>query len=126
MHRLHGAFIVLTVVISLAVTSFLMNTSTARIVCEHLQQAYQLAENNDKAASLQHINDAAKILKERRQWLCLFISHQRIDSIEQAVEQASLCLRQQNIMPFLLYCSSALELTDDFQQLEYPYLYNII
>ncbi len=126
MYRLYGALVVLAIVAILSGSSFWVNTSAAAQVTGHLQEAYHSAETGDSHISAQHIRQAADMLQEYRQILCLFVSHRTIDSIEQTVAQAEICLRQKEIQPFLLYCRSAMDMTEDFSRLEYPYLHNII
>lgn len=126
MYRLYGALGVLVLVIVLAATGFGVNTTTANRLSEQLQAAYQLADSGDADASAEHITAASALLQEFREWLCLFVSHQVIENLEQAVSQAAVCLQRQDLLSFLLYCRSALDMTEDFSRLEYPYLYNIL
>lgn len=126
MYRLYGALAVLACVIVLAGTGFHINTTTADGLSEQLQAAYQLAGNGETTASAEHLQSAAALLQQHREWLCIFVSHQIIESIEQTITQAALCLQQQDILSFLLYCRSALDMTEDFSRLEHPYLHNIL
>ncbi len=126
MSRLYGAFLVLAAVIVLSFSGYQLNTRTAGQLSTALQQAYHTAANGEHADSVQHMEEAAILLQNNRQQLCLFVSHRTVEEIEQAVAQANLCLRQQNDTLFFLYCKSAIDMTEDFIRLEQPHLYNII
>jgi len=72
------------------------------------------------------IFDAKNTISSNRNYLYLFVCHDVIDEIERCVEKAEVCLVQNDKTLFSLYCSNAINLTKDFEDLQYPNLSNII
>ena len=78
------------------------------------------------------IEKARKIFREaKKEWsdnveiMLLFISHGRIDRIDEAFDSAETYLKNDDIIMFLAECSTARLLTEHFIDVEYPYINNI-
>lgn len=125
MSRLYGALIVLGVVIVLTASGFWINTQTAKEVLASLESAYDAAKEGDMDAAKTELEKAQQKWDEKMETMLLFISHGRLDRIEEAIHQSYDYLDSQERSLFLAECSAAILQTEHLIHTEYPYVNNI-
>jgi len=125
MNRLWGALTVLLIVIITVTTAFFINTNTSYSVSELLSQSIASAENGD-------IQNAEIFLKKAKsQWdskmdtMLLFVSHGKLDQIEQTVNIAYVYIKSNDISNYMAQCQNARLLINNFREVEYPDIKNI-
>lgn len=126
MYRLYSAVAVLAAAIVISVLGYECNTHTAKEVSDAMQYALHYFEMGEVRNAERSIFDAKNTISSNRNYLYLFVCHDVIDEIERCVEKAEVCLAQNDKTLFSLYCSNAINLTKDFEDLQYPNLSNII
>ena len=125
MSRFWGALGVLGIIAALTVSGFRINTGTAHQVLEKLENAYDLARDGDMDSARVQLETAQQIWDEKIETMLLFISHGRIDRIEEAIHQAYDYLDSRERSLFLAECSTAILQTEHLIHVEYPYVNNI-
>ena len=124
MNRLWGALTVLLIVIITVTTAFFINTNISYYVSELLSQSIASAENGD-------IQNAEIFLKKAKsQWdskmdtMLLFVSHGKLDQIEQTVNIAYVYIKSNDISNYMAQCQNARLLINNFREVEYPDIRN--
>lgn len=125
MRRLYVALGVLALIAAIVTTGFIINTRTAESILEQLNSAYNSAESGDIEKARKIFREAKKEWSDNVEIMLLFISHGRIDRIDEAFDSAETYLKNDDIIMFLAECSTARLLTEHFIDVEYPYINNI-
>ena len=125
MRRLYAALGVLALIAAIVTTGFIINTRTAESILEQLNSAYDSAENGNTENAKEIFSKAKKEWSDNVEIMLLFISHGRIDRIDEAFDSAETYLKNDDIIMFLAECSTARLLTEHFIDVEYPYINNI-
>ena len=125
MNRLWGTLTVLLIVIITVTTAFFINTNTAYSVSELLSQSIASAENGNIQ------NAEISLKKAKSQWdskmdiMLLFVSHGKLDQIEQTVNIAYSYIKSNDISNYMAQCQNARLLINNFREVEYPDIKNI-
>lgn len=125
MRRLYAALGVLALIVAIVTTGFIINTRTAESILKKLELAYSSAESGNVNYAREVFSKAKKEWSDNVETMLLFISHGRIDRIDEAFDSAETYLKNNDISMFLAECSTARLLTEHFIDVEYPYINNI-
>ena len=125
MNRLFGALAVLAGIIITVATGFFVNTNTARIVNDKLSLSLEYAENGDIKNAKLSLEKAIDEWDSKMQTMLLFISHGRLDEIEQTINTAYSYIKNKDIPMYAAECTRAYLLIDNFKSVEYPTVNNI-
>lgn len=125
MNRLFGAFAVLLAVIITVASGFFINTNTAQAVNENLSLSMKYAENGDIRNARLSLEKALKKWDDNMQTMLLFISHGRLDEIEQTINTAYSYIKNSNITMYSAECTRAYLLIENFKNVEFPSINNI-
>ena len=125
MKRLIGTIIIFLIIAGIAATGFFINTKTADNVMEKVQasQKYALDGNIDRAK--QELSAAIDEWERKIETMLLFVSHGKLDEIEEAISIANSYIQYEEIPLFYAECQRASTLLDHFKSVEYPSINNI-
>ncbi len=126
MYRLYGALSVLGAVLLISLFGFYLNKTTSDSIIDHLDASFESAEEGKTDRAIDEINEAQKLLHSRLETMFLFVSHRKLDEIEQCINKSKYYLINNDLTSFYVYCSSSLELIRDYRDMEYPTFYNIL
>ncbi len=126
MYRLYGAIAVMVIMLTTAGIGFYWNTNASNQVLIHLSEAYELVEAGQIESGQKALAEAAHQLTQHIDTMYLFVSHRKLDEIEQAMKKAEVSLERKEITAFLIFCKSAIELTQDFKNTEFPSFKNLL
>ena len=125
MNRIIGAFTVLAGIIITVVSGFFINTETAENVCRSLSLSMDYAENGDIQNAKTELEKALSEWNDNMDTMLLFISHGRLDEIEQALNTAYSFIKNNDISMYSGECTRAFLMTENFKNVEYPSINNI-
>ena len=125
MNRLFGALTVLAGIILTVTAGFFINTETAENVCRSLSLSMDYAENGDIQNAKTELEKALSEWNDNMDTMLLFISHGRLDEIEQALNTACSYLKNNDISMYSAECTRAFLMTENFKDVEFPNINNI-
>ena len=125
MNRLFGAFAVLAGVIVIVLSGFFINTNTAGTVEKFLSRSMNYAEKNDIPHAKAELEKALTEWDKNMDTMLLFISHGRLDEIEQSLNAAYAYIKSNDISMYTAECTRAFLMTDNFKSVEFPTVNNI-
>lgn len=125
MYRLYGALGVLLSVVVLITAGYMLNTKTADKMLALLNEAYQLADAGEMTEAKKRVEQAKNELDSKIEGMLLFVSHGRLDRIEEAINKAYEYIDKNDLSLFMAECSSAILMTEHFINVENPYINNI-
>lgn len=125
MYRLYGALAVILSAVVLIAAGYVLNTRTADRLLSALDESYTLAEAGDISSARERILSAKKELDNRLELMLLFVSHGRLDEIEETVNKACEYIEHDELSLFMAECSTAILMTEHFINVENPYISNI-
>ena len=125
MNRIFGAFIVLIIVIVTVTTAFSINTNTASSVSRLLSESIDSAEKGDIQSAGLFLQKAKYEWDTKMDIMLLFVSHGKLDQIEQTVNIAYVYIKSNDISNYMAQCQNARLLINDFREVEYPDIKNI-
>lgn len=125
MNRLFGAFAVLLGIIITVLSGFFINTNTAQAVNENLSLSMKYAENGDIQSAKSELEKALDKWNDKMQTMLLFISHGRLDEIEQTINTAYSYIKNSDISMYSAECTRAYLLIENFKNVEFPSINNI-
>ena len=125
MNRIIGAFTVLAGIIITVVSGFFINTETAENVCRSLSLSMDYAENGDIQNAKTELKKALDEWNDNMDTMLLFISHGRLDEIEQSLNTAYAYIKNNDISMYTAECTRAFLMTDNFKSVEFPTVNNI-
>ncbi len=125
MQKLFTAGIIALILLIITSAGFRINTETSDAVGAKLSKAIELVNDgkNEKARSV--MNDCMEIWNSNFQKMQIFISHGRIDEIDESLKTADYQLNGNNDEVFITEASRALVLLAHFKDMEYPSVYNV-
>ena len=126
MYRLYGALAVLALVVLISLAGFFVNTAASDRIIDCLDASLELAKNGEREKSEIAIAEARSLLNSRIEIMFLFVSHRKLDEIEQCIDKAEAYIGNNDMTSYYVYCSSAVELIRDYKSTEYPTIYNIL
>ena len=125
MNRLFGALAVLAGVIIIILSGFFINTNTAGTVEKFLSRSMDYAEKNDIPHAKAELEKALHEWNDNMDTMLLFISHGRLDEIEQSLNAAYAYIKSNDISMYTAECTRAFLMTDNFKSVEFPTVNNI-
>ena len=126
MNRLFGALTVLAGIILTVTAGFFINTETAENVCRYLSLSMDYAENGDIQNAKTELEKALGEWNDNMDTMLLFISHGRLDEIEQALNTGYSFIKNSDITMYFGECTRAFLMTENVKNVEYPSINNII
>ena len=125
MNRLFGALTVLAGIIVIILSGFFINTDTAGTVEKFLSRSMDYAEKNDIPHAKAELEKALHEWNDNMDTMLLFISHGRLDEIEQSLNTAYAYIKNNDISMYTAECTRAFLMTDNFKSVEFPTVNNI-
>ncbi len=125
MNRLLAALGVLAAVIVTVTTGFWFNTDTADTVNSLLLESMSHARRGEREEAAVFLERARNEWEDHMQMMLLFVSHGKLDQIEQTINAACSYLDSDEMALCLAECSTARLLIRNFANVEYPTLNNI-
>ena len=125
MNRLFGALTVLAGIIVIILSGFFINTDTAGTVEKFLSRSMDYAEKNDIPHAKAELEKALHEWNDNMDTMLLFISHGRLDEIEQSLNAAYAYIKSNDISMYTAECTRAFLMTDNFKSVEFPTVNNI-
>lgn len=125
MNRLFGAFVVLAVVFAIIMTGFQINTKTASSVSEKIYNSAEYQKQGNSELAKKEIKSALNEWESNIETMLLFMSHGKLDQIEESINIADTYINLGDENMFLAECRRALILLEHFESVEYPSVDNI-
>lgn len=125
MKRLIGAIIIFLIIAGIAATGFFINTRTADNVIEMLDASQQYALDGNIEEAKKELDGAIEEWEKKIEIMLLFVSHGKLDEIEEAINIADSYIQYDEIPLFYAECQRASTLLDHFKSVEYPSVNNI-
>lgn len=125
MNKVWIAACVFVIVLIISITGMFLNIGTASDITEQIQKACTYVEKKDYENAKKTMNDAVEELDSRIEAMLIFVSHGKLDEIEETVQVAKSFLENNEIPEFRAECSRALAMLEHYREVEYPYLNNI-
>ena len=125
MNRLWGELTVILIVIITVTTAFFININISYYVSELLSQSIDSAENGDITSAGIFLQKAKSQWDSKMDTMLLFVSHGKLDQIEQTVNIAYVYIKSNDISNYMAQCQNARLLINNFREVEYPDIKNI-
>ncbi len=125
MNRFFGALAVLFASLITVITGFCINTNTAASVNALLSESVSYAQNNHIPQAKLSLQKAKNLWDSQMQTMLLFVSHGKLDQIEETINIADSYIKSNEISLYLAKCNTAILLIDNFKNVEYPNINNI-
>lgn len=125
MNRFLGAMIVLGILISIVVTGFYINTKTSNSVSEKISSSIEYQNKDDFEQARKELRSALEEWEQNMEMMLLFISHGKLDEIEESINIADTYMNIGDKTMCLAECKRALILLEHFNHVEYPSIDNI-
>lgn len=125
MKRLIIAIAVLILVVGIGITGLLINTNTANSVMEKLHIAKEYATNGNTEQAKVELKKAVDKWEDRMEIMLIFVSHGKLDQIEESINIANAYLEHQEMTLFYAECQRAYTLLNHFENVEYLNINNI-
>ena len=125
MKRLSISLVILAIVIGIGITGFIINTNTAKSVIEKVNTSKKYALENNIEQAKKELALAIDEWEENMETMLLFVSHGKLDQIEEAITIAYSYLEHDEMSLFYAECQRAATLINHFENVEYPNINNI-
>lgn len=125
MKRLIGALVILVIVIGIGVTGFIINTKTADTVIEMVETSKKYAFDGNIQDAKKELSKAIDEWEKNMETMLLFVSHGKLDQIEEAINIANAYIEHNELPLFYAECQRASILLDHFEGVEYVSINNI-
>lgn len=125
MKRLVISLVVLALVIGVGITGLIINTGTAKSVMEKVNISKEYAMNDNTEQAKKELESAIDEWEKRMETMLLFVSHGKLDQIEESINIAYSYLEHDEMSLFYAECQRAATLIDHFESVEYPNINNI-
>ncbi len=125
MNKIWIAIVVLALVLGISITGMVLNINTASDMTQYINKTYDYVEKNDFDTAAQTMETAVEELDSRMEWMLIFVSHGKLDEIEETILVAQSFLKTREVPEFMAECNRALAMIDHYREVEYPYLNNI-
>lgn len=125
MNKVWVAVAVLILVLGISITGMILNINTASDMTEFINETRNYVEKEDFNTAVQTIEDAVEELDKRMEWMLIFVSHGKLDEIEETILVARSFLKNKEIPEFMAECERALAMLNHYREVEYPYFNNI-
>ncbi len=126
MYRIGSAAVIFIITVTIVTAGFLINTRTASQVTDTINSAVVAANNNDTEKALSVFRNALDIWKSNNSIMLLFMSHGKIDQIDESVNIACTYIENGDLDMFRAESKRSLVLLRHFNDLEYPSFTNIL
>lgn len=125
MKRLICTIVIFLIIVAIAATGFFINTRTANMVLEKVQKSQQYAFDGNIDLAKQELSAAIDEWERKIEIMLLFVSHGKLDEIEEAISIANSYIQYDEVSLFYAECQRASTLLDHFKSIEYPSINNI-
>ncbi|MGN0470984.1 MAG: DUF4363 family protein [Acutalibacteraceae bacterium] len=125
MKRLIGTIVIFLIIAGIAATGFFINTKTADMVMEKVQKSQQYALDGNIDSAKKELAEAIDEWEKKIEIMLLFVSHGKLDEIEEAINIAQSYIQYEEVPLFYAECQRASTLLDHFKSVEYPSINNI-
>lgn len=125
MQKLLSAGIITLILLIITSAGFKINTETSDAVSERLSKTIELVNNGENEKARREMKKCVDIWNSHFQKMQIFISHGRIDEIDESLKTAEYQLNGNNDTEFITEASRSLVLLEHFKDMEYPSVYNI-
>ncbi|MDD6490352.1 MAG: DUF4363 family protein [Clostridia bacterium] len=125
MKRLIGTIVIFLIIAGIAATGFFINTRTADMVMEKVQKSQQYAIDGNIENAKKELAEAIDEWEKKIEIMLLFVSHGKLDEIEEAINIANSYIQYDEVPLFYAECQRASTLLDHFKSVEYPSINNI-
>lgn len=125
-HRIYSAAVIFIITIITIIFGFIINTTTSESVSDKIQSAERYAENNDAENANKQIKAALSEWESKMETMLIFISHGKLDQIEESLHTANTYLEFGELKSFTAECRKTEILLKHFNDLEYPTINNIL
>lgn len=125
MNKVWIAAAVLVLVLGISITGMILNINTASDMTEFIKETRNYVEKDDFNTAAQTMETAVEELDNRMKWMLVFVSHGKLDEIEETILVAQSFLKNKEIPQFMAECERALSMLDHYREVEYPYFNNV-
>lgn len=125
MKKVWIAVCVLAAVIIISISGLVLNVTTAQDLTEMINSACAYVEDEDTDSALDVLEGAIAEFDERTGIMLVFVSHGKLDDIEETLQVAKSFLESGEIPEFMAECNRALAMLKHYKDVEYPYFNNI-
>ncbi len=126
MHRIYSAVVILIITAATIVFGFVINTSASKSVTDKVGSAESYALIGDVDGAKKEIKSALDEWQGKMEIMLIFISHGRLDRIEESLNNANTYIEFGEINAFTAECRKAEILLEHFHAAEYPTVNNIL
>lgn len=125
MKRLIGTIVIFLIIVGISATGFFINTKTADTIMEKVQKSQQYALDGNIDSAKKELAEAIDEWEKKIEIMLLFVSHGKLDEIEEAINIAQSYIQYEEVPLFYAECQRASTLLDHFKNIEYPSINNI-
>ncbi len=126
LNRIKGTILILVVTITTVFCGFILTTRTTSSISHQLALALEQAQQGDNNQTIVCTDAAFDDWTRYSAAMMVFISHDRIDRIDEAFNNARNYLHAGNMQQFHIECRRTRLLLDHLNKMEYPTIDNII
>ncbi len=126
MHRIYIALVILIITVTIIISGFIINTSTSKSVSGKIESAENYAVSGDSENAKKQIRSALNEWESKMEAMLVFVSHGRLDQIEESLNSANTYIEFGELKAFSLECRKTEILIKHFYDLEYPTINNIL
>ncbi len=126
MHRIYSAVVIFIITVITIVSGFIVNTTTSRSVSDRVDSAESYAADGDVENAKKQIKSAVSEWENRMETMLIFISHGKLDQIEESLNTAYNYIEFGELKAFTTECRKSKILIKHFYDLEYPTINNIL
>lgn len=125
MNKVWIAAVVLALVLGISITGMILNIGTATDITNYIEETRNCVEKDDLDTAQKKIENAVEELDKRMEWMLIFVSHGKLDEIEETLLVAQSFLKSRETPEFMAECERVLVMLEHYREVEYPYLNNI-
>lgn len=125
MHRIAGAIVLFLLTIVLVISGFTINTKTSASVNQKIASAAEACRQEQLGQAQKQAASALKEWNDNKETMLLFVSHGRLDQIEESLNIACSCIDAGDTDLFMAECTRIEVYLKHFNDLEYPTINNI-
>lgn len=126
MHRIISTYVICLITVILVGTGFYINTNSVQKVRELIELSAEYSTDDKNEDAKDTMDKAIELWKNESQFMLLFMSHGRVEQIDETLNIANIYLKSDNAEMFNAESKRAVILLENLNNLEYPTINNIL
>ena len=126
MNRIWSAVAVLLITVGLTAFSFVYNTDTINRLYSEMSVVMETVDKKDYNKAQQQLDKAENEWNGRKKIMLIFSSHDKPDGIEEALKISEVYLKNGDMQMFRAECKRLFVMIEQYRDIEYPEIFNIL